>query len=177
MKLTPGTVDIGGRTYKTLAFDDNKVRYTYMTENLDLDVGEGCGYYNNDSSNAAKYGRLYTWQAAQKTVIKGWVVIGWPRWTLLQNNFLAAELVEGGSSGMNFLYGGRQDANTKTFLDKDKLGYYWAANDVNPNQSMLYIFESPSEGGRFREWTWPTAERLSVRLCSYQSLLYPEQHS
>lgn len=82
MELTPGTVDIGGRTYKTLTFDDNQIRYTYMTENLDLDVGEGCGYYNNDSSNAAKYGRIYTWQAALKTASKGWVVIGWPRWTL-----------------------------------------------------------------------------------------------
>ncbi len=66
--LKKGTVEIAGRTYPTIIFEYYGITYTYMTENLDLDVGEGCKYYNDDPKNAKKYGRLYTWDAIKNIV-------------------------------------------------------------------------------------------------------------
>lgn len=183
MNLRPGTVEVGGRSYKTLTFEDNKIDRSFMIENLDLDVGAGCCYYNNDSSNAAQYGRLYTWEAAQAAAPHGWEVIAWPRWELLQRVFLGGSgagcgpLMQGGSSGLNFKFGGRRDPNTKDFLDIGEMGYYWSANDQPQDVGQLYIFESPSKGGRYREWEWPKGSMLSVRFYREQSLIYPNMHT
>ena len=100
-----------------------------------------------------------------------------PRWELLRTKFSAAELVDGGSTGMNFQYGGRRDPNTQEFLDLEGLGYYWSANDQPQNISQLYIFESPAKGGRFRDWEWPKGSMLSVRFSRDQSLKYPNMHT
>ncbi|MCQ2053241.1 MAG: hypothetical protein MJZ03_04840 [archaeon] len=43
----------------------------WMTRNLNRDIG-GSFCYDNDSLNCEKYGRLYTWKAAQNACPEGW---------------------------------------------------------------------------------------------------------
>ena len=57
-----------GRTYRTVELNG----LTWMAENLNFDVGEECWFYDNDPKNGAKYGRLYTWEAAQRACPPGW---------------------------------------------------------------------------------------------------------
>ena len=43
----------------------------WMAKNIDADVS-GSFCYNNDLLNCKKYGRLYTWDAAQNVCPEGW---------------------------------------------------------------------------------------------------------
>lgn len=43
----------------------------WMAKNMDLDIS-GSFCYNNDSLHCKKYGRLYTWDVAQKVCPEGW---------------------------------------------------------------------------------------------------------
>jgi len=71
---------------------------TWMTVNLDVDDGgEGIYAYNNDESNVATYGRLYTWDAAIRVAasIDGWHLPSDAEWTELID-YLGGESVAGG---------------------------------------------------------------------------------
>ena len=61
------------RVNKDIKYEVMKVRrrnsdkfFYVMTTNLDYKVGDGCWVYDNREKNAAYYGRLYTWETAQK---------------------------------------------------------------------------------------------------------------
>lgn len=61
-----------GKVYRTVVIGDGATAQTWMAENLNYDPGNvsdmsdsawhGC--YNDEISNCAKYGRLYTWDVA-----------------------------------------------------------------------------------------------------------------
>lgn len=56
-----------GKTYKTILVDD----LTWMAENLNYKTGKSL-CYDNKESNCNKYGRLYTWNDAEKACPDGW---------------------------------------------------------------------------------------------------------
>ena len=75
---TYGSVAYGGKTYKTIKTSN----LTWMAENLDYDViGSTC--YNNSNDSCARYGRLYTWDAAMKACPKGWHIPLDAEWDIL----------------------------------------------------------------------------------------------
>lgn len=102
--ITPGTSDIGGRTYRTL----NIGGVTWLAENLDFKFS-GCNiggsgtpstpnawYYNNDEATygidgVRKCGLLYNWYACKllndnkSELIPGWHVPTNDEWTALAN--------------------------------------------------------------------------------------------
>jgi len=58
-----------GKTYKTVKMPDGRV---WMAENLNFETESGSWCYDDDPSNAAKYGRLYDWETAKAVCPKGW---------------------------------------------------------------------------------------------------------
>ena len=56
----------------------------WMAENLAYNVGDGCWAYNNDISNVATYGRLYTWEAAKIACPSGWHIPTDDEWKQLE---------------------------------------------------------------------------------------------
>jgi uncharacterized protein (TIGR02145 family) len=64
--------------YKTVTIGTQ----TWMAENLDYNVA-GSICYKDSSSNCAKYGRLYTWDAARNACPSGWHLPTDAEWTTL----------------------------------------------------------------------------------------------
>ena len=56
-----------GRTYQTVQVGD---QMSWMVENLNYKEGGFC--YDNNSYNCERFGRLYTWKAAQNACPEGW---------------------------------------------------------------------------------------------------------
>jgi uncharacterized protein (TIGR02145 family) len=65
-------------TYKTVTIGDQ----TWMAENLN-EVTAASWCYNDDNSNCAKYGRLYTWDAAMTACPVGWHLPSRDEWNTL----------------------------------------------------------------------------------------------
>jgi len=82
-------------------FRDNKVYYTvkigdqiWMAENLAFKCGSGCWSYENDESNANKYGYLYNWETANEVCPSGWRLPSDAEWKTLVN-FLGGPEIAG----------------------------------------------------------------------------------
>jgi len=64
------------KKYRTVIIQGNKniSDQIWMAENLNYDTADGSSSwcYGNDSSNCDKYGRLYTWSAAEMVCPEGW---------------------------------------------------------------------------------------------------------
>ncbi|GBU22471.1 hypothetical protein R80B4_02380 [Fibrobacteres bacterium R8-0-B4] len=68
-----------GGTCKSKRMPDGK---TWMTENLNIETADSwC--YNNSSDSCAKYGRLYTWPAANTACPTGWHLPSRAEWGAL----------------------------------------------------------------------------------------------
>lgn len=121
-----------GRTYRTVELNG----LVWMAENLNYDVGEGCWFYNDDPKNGEKYGRLYTWEAAQRACPPGWRLPKKGEWEELIKSFGEAEeayraLIGGGSSGFDALPGGWRGPDGY-FNRIGIYGNYWSATEVSP---------------------------------------------
>ena len=67
-----------GHSYRKVAIGSQ----VWMSENLYYDA-EGSVCYNNSADSCAKYGRLYTWAAAEKACPTGWHLPSDAEWTVL----------------------------------------------------------------------------------------------
>ena len=79
---------LGGKTkaYQTVEVDGS----IWLAENLNLDIGEGTWFYQNDPKIGEENGRLYTWEAALKACSalgEGWRLPTHEEWISLTRPF------------------------------------------------------------------------------------------
>ncbi len=110
-------------------------------------------YYNNDSANGIKYGKLYNWYAvndARRIAPKDWHIPSDKEWTAL-TNYLGGEVGSGrkmkstsgwtygstsmiydapnNSSGFSGLPGGYRSSYGWNFYEAGAKGYWWCSNE------------------------------------------------
>ena len=136
------------KTYKTVTIGTQ----TWMAENLRYKVSSGCWAYDNNESNANKYGYLYNWETAKKVCPTGWHLPSDAEWTTL-TIYLGGENIAGGklkatttwespntgasnSSGFTALPGGSLFTNGNgAFGDIGGAGLWWSSTEYNTNDA------------------------------------------
>ena len=151
--------------------------HRWTTENLTVRT-EGSYCYDDAEPNCRRYGRLYTWAAADegcRALGSGWRLPTDDEWRRLASRFggvsedaadsgkaAYAALVSGGSSGMNTLLGGRRDAADGQYSRLEAHGFYWTASEADRPSASYYNF---GRGGLafHRQTDGPKQMALSVR--------------
>jgi uncharacterized protein (TIGR02145 family) len=126
-------------------------------------------YFDNDSINNKKYGRLYYFSSAFNGAPPGWHLPSLDEWQTLINHFGGDEkalsaLVDGGSSGLNLLYGGNKSANispTDIFNFKDQWGFYWTSTTDADQTAYAIHFEKGNN--KIIKMSYRRANGFSVR--------------
>ncbi len=125
----------------------------WTTENLNADI-DGSQCYGDAELNCRRYGRLYTWDAAQqgcRSLGDGWRLPTDDEWRQLARHHGGvredsndggkasyAALLRGGSSGFNALLGGGRDDGQ--FARLEAHGLYWSASESSPVSAWFYNF-------------------------------------
>ena len=133
-----------GRAYRTATIG-HKV---WMTENLAYKPAEGgCWAYDNDPSNATKYGYLYNFETARKVCPTGWHL---PTTGELEQLMKSAggtdatkaysALTSDGNQGFSVLFGGFRNSDGK-FKDLGKSAKFIYMS--NPSMNFLASAKSP----------------------------------
>lgn len=152
-----------GQVYKTVVLPDGN---TWLAENLNFDQGEGCWFYNNNPENGKRYGRLYSWAAAQWACPpNGWFLPGKKEvlklFSLYDDEYAYEPLLQGGKSGFDLLFGGTK-YNGYDFQGLNEVGQYWIETKKSPKDEYdAYYFDKD-----FQQITWYSRSMhygLSVR--------------
>ena len=126
----------------------------WTTRNLDVNTASSwC--YDDAAANCAKYGRLYTWDSAQKvcpTLGKGWRLPTDAEWRELAKRHggvsEASEdkgkaaykaLLSGGGSGFNAVLGGGRSQDGK-YERIEAHGFYWTISPIDAATAWCYNF-------------------------------------
>lgn len=131
----------------------------WTTRNLNLNIVPSyC--YDDAKLNCRRYGRLYTWESAQRvcqSLGDGWRLPTDDEWRQMAKHYGGVSsdsddkgkaaykaLSAGGRSGFNALLGGgRLDAGQYVRLDAH--GLYWTASESNPTSGWFYNFGRGSQ--------------------------------
>jgi len=130
----------------------------WMAQNLNHKTADSW-WYDNKSSNGDKYGRLYTWQAAQKACPGGWRLPTADEWWKMTSYYGKAysssknnteenagkaaykALMQGGSSGFSALLGGTR-SSFGDFYSLSLNGNYWSNSEQSFSYAWSYYFYS-----------------------------------
>lgn len=125
----------------------------WMTENLKVAVDPSYCYDGSDE-NCRRYGRLYTWESAQRacrTLGDGWRLPTNDEWAQMAKPYGGVRddsadggkaayvaLLAGGRSGFDAVFGGGRDPSGEyARLDH---GFYWTATESSPTKAWFYNF-------------------------------------
>ena len=126
----------------------------WTTDNLNVNIGPSfC--YEDAELNCRRYGRLYTWESAQRgcqSLGDGWRLPTDDEWRQMAKHYGGVRedsddsghaaykaLMIGGSSGFNaVLGGGRSDDGQYARLNAH--GFYWTASESDPATAWFYNF-------------------------------------
>jgi len=138
-------------TYSSKWMADGK---QWMTENLHLATPDSyC--YDNLESNCRRYGRLYTWVAAQsacRSLAGGWRLPTNEDWQRMAKQYGGVRddsddggqaafraLITGGSSGFNAVFGGGRSQSGE-YARLEGHGLYWTASESDAATAWVYNF-------------------------------------
>ena len=148
--------DRDGNRYTTKAFSDNNL---WMTSNLNTNIPDSyC--YNDSEVNCKRYGRLYTWEAAQKgcsLLGEGWRLPTKDDWQRLAGLYgdtakdsveirkiaYQALLFTGASQFYALLGGGRAPDGEYARLEAH--GFYWTATENDSSTAGFANFAKGSQ--------------------------------
>jgi uncharacterized protein (TIGR02145 family) len=115
-------------------------------------------YYNNDSMNNRKLGKLYNWYAINDKrgiIPNGWHIPSNEEWKQLIINKSAKELKntsgwkngENGTNEINFsaFPGGFRKINGEFYADDD--GFWWSSNEASTNFAWCFILPAKGDDG------------------------------
>jgi uncharacterized protein (TIGR02145 family) len=125
----------------------------WTTGNLNIDASPSyC--YDDAESNCRRYGRLYTWESAQRvcpSLGRGWRLPTDSEWREMTKRYGGVSddspdkgkaaftaLMSGGTSGFNAVLGGNRSGEQYARLEAH--GFYWSASDNDPASAPFYNF-------------------------------------
>jgi uncharacterized protein (TIGR02145 family) len=125
----------------------------WMTANLDVYASPSyC--YGDSEPNCGRYGRLYTWDSAQRvcqSLGDGWRLPTDAEWRNMAKRYGGVSddsadkgkaafvaLMNGGTSGFNAVLGGNRSDGQYARLEAH--GFYWTASDNDPRNAPFYNF-------------------------------------
>jgi uncharacterized protein (TIGR02145 family) len=122
--------------------------------NLDIAI-RGSQCYGDAEEQCRRYGRLYTWGAAQqgcRSLGEGWRLPTDDEWRRLAKHYggvredsadtgkaAYAALLNGGSSGFEAVMGGSLTPDG-TYSRLDEHGFYWSSSETTPGTASFYNF-------------------------------------
>lgn len=121
-------------------------KQVWMAQNLSI-ISPGSWAYNEDAGLQAKYGRLYTWEAAQKACPKGWHLPTLQEWEEMLN-FYGGEDKAGKAlklevpGGFNARLGGI--AGVGNFRLINSYGAYWTSTAVDKENAWFIYLSTES---------------------------------
>ena len=127
----------------------------WTTENVSVaTAGSYC--FDDAEANCRRYGRLYTWEAAQRacqTLGTGWRLPAEDEWRRLAKHYggiredsadagkaVYTALLIGGTSGFNALLSGNRNANDGQYARLEAHGFYWTATETAAGSAWFYNF-------------------------------------
>ena len=140
-----------GATYPAKRMADGK---QWMTDNLNVNTAPSyC--YEDAEMNCGRYGRLYTWESAQRacrSLGHGWRLPTDDEWRQLAKLYGGVSqdsdeggkaaykaLLIGGSSGFNATLGGNRSDDGR-YARLEAHGFYWTASEIDAASAWLYNF-------------------------------------
>ena len=150
--------DRDGNTYSLKTMPDGNL---WTTTNLRTNIPGSYDYEHSDIKEE-RYGRLYTWSAANegcRLLGEGWHLPSYDEWRALvkyyggirgdaQDSGKAAfvALIDSGTAKFNIVFGGRYDTTTRTYHRVNAHRFYWSATESNSTQAW---FLNLGRNGRF----------------------------
>ena len=152
----------------------------WMVANLDVPVA-GSYCFDDVDTNCRRYGRMYTWEAAQtacRALGAGWRLPTDDDWRGLAKQYggihgdgtdggtaAYAALRVGGTSGFDAVLGGNRDERDGRYARLEAHGFYWTASVGEAGHARFYNFGS---GGRalYRQESGSVGMAISVRCVS-----------
>jgi uncharacterized protein (TIGR02145 family) len=132
----------------------------WTTANLNVNTSSSYCYDDADP-NCRRYGRLYTWQSAQRACHSlggGWRLPTDDEWRQLAKHHggvgndapdkgkaAYTALLSGGTSGFNAVLGGNRSVDGK-YERVGAHGFYWTGSENNPDTAPFYNFGKGSQG-------------------------------
>jgi len=151
------TVDFGsftdsrdGAQYKTITIGSQ----TWMAENLNYDAGSGSWAYDNNSSNSAIYGRLYSWPTARKAIPQGWHLPSDVEWQTLVE-YLGGPTVAGGKmkeADTTHWKSPNTGATNRSGFSALPAGYYYDGNYYSMGDSASFWSATASGSEDYYIW-------------------------
>ena len=132
----------------------------WLTDNLSVNV-RGSYCYQGDTLTCHRYGRLYTWDAAQqacRSLNGGWRLPTEDDWRHLAAEYGGVygesvdsgksayrSLMTGGSSRFNALLGGGAEPGAREYSRLEAHGFYWTATESGPASATFMNFGRGSQ--------------------------------